>query len=338
MHPYPAPGAAPPPVPGCTWDRARAGARRGTNAGTVWALHARPGPEPGTSLVAYCGADGDVAVGGLPLASRYRLPHRPVAGAARRPRACAAGRASALMAGLSAGVQRSSLRRKRRPPGLPMPQSSSTQAARCGVKTALRGGPRRGGRRAARRRCRRRARPHRARPPAAGLRQRGDALAALSAEELAAQHGVYVGAPRVKVKPEKTAKTEAGAPPARAPEEQEALHRVRWSWQPAGAPRPEVRRARIRVGHRLARVARSCALLGGPVTQAGLQCARVCIVPRLTEARWRATCTHVRACASHLCGYARPKEPRRASPAWKARPADGAASAVDLHDGGRTHV
>jgi len=112
MHPYPAPGAAPPPVPGCTWDRARAGARRGTNAGTVWALHARPGPEPGTSLVAYCGADGDVAVGGLPLASRYRLPHRPVAGAARRPRACAAACASAPVSRLTLpllGVRRPTL-------------------------------------------------------------------------------------------------------------------------------------------------------------------------------------------------------------------------------------
>ncbi len=183
-----------------------------------------------------------------------------------------------------------------------MPRLSSAQAARCGIETALRGGPGLGGRRAARRRGRRRARADRARLPAAGLRQRGGALAALSAEELAAQHGVYVGAPRVKVKPEKTAKAEAGGPPARAPEEQEALHRVRWSWQPAGAPRPEVRRARVRIGHRLAHVARSCALLGGPVPQAVLQCARVCIVPHLTEARWRATCKHVRACASHLRG------------------------------------
>lgn len=53
---------------------------RGTNAGTIWGVHAREGPAAGTALVAYCGADGEVGVGSLPPETKERRGHTPVAG------------------------------------------------------------------------------------------------------------------------------------------------------------------------------------------------------------------------------------------------------------------
>ncbi|KAK9822503.1 hypothetical protein WJX81_006420 [Elliptochloris bilobata] len=57
---------------------------QGTNAGTIWSVHAREGLVPGTALVAYCGADGDVAVCSLPPENRDRQAHIPVAGVRQR--------------------------------------------------------------------------------------------------------------------------------------------------------------------------------------------------------------------------------------------------------------
>lgn len=57
----------------------RGHACRGTNAGTIWSVHARAGLAPGSALVAYCGADGDVAVCSLPPETRDRKAHIPVA-------------------------------------------------------------------------------------------------------------------------------------------------------------------------------------------------------------------------------------------------------------------
>ena len=68
---------------------------RGTNAGTIWGVHAREGPAAGTALVAYCGEDGEVGVGSLPPETKERRGHTPVAGCCenctgRRSQACIA--------------------------------------------------------------------------------------------------------------------------------------------------------------------------------------------------------------------------------------------------------